>query len=224
MTEEKVKGIVVKLTDYSEADKIASIFTLEKGVISVKFKGVRREKAKLKAVALPFVFADFSLYSSGENNTIISADIIDSFVGLSSNYNKTMCAYIVLDCVRSLIMRAKKEEDLFVLTLNALKNIETQNEYISVINYILKFLDFSGVGIEYATSKYVYLDTLTGNFTNQHQPGFVQIDGKVYSTLLAIKNEEQVEENEQRLKQILRLLHNVIYLKLNEDLKSFQFI
>ena len=50
------------------------------------------------------------------------------------------------------------------------------------------------------------------------------LDKKVYLTLKAINEEKEVEYNETILKQILRLLHNIIYLKFNEDIKSFQFI
>ena len=57
--DEKVKGIIVKLTDYQDADKLASIFTFEQGLITAKFNGVKKDKAKYKSVAQPFVFAEF---------------------------------------------------------------------------------------------------------------------------------------------------------------------
>ena len=45
--ETKVKGIILSTKDYLEADKIASIFSYEYGIISAKFVGVKKEKAKL---------------------------------------------------------------------------------------------------------------------------------------------------------------------------------
>ena len=57
----KDKGIIIKLTDYLEADKLASVFSLQQGIITAKFAGVKKEKAKFKAVAQPFCFADFDL-------------------------------------------------------------------------------------------------------------------------------------------------------------------
>ena len=38
--DEKTQGLVLKLIDYKDADKLASIFTLEQGIISAKFTGV----------------------------------------------------------------------------------------------------------------------------------------------------------------------------------------
>lgn len=220
----KVKGIVVKLNDYKDADKIASIFTLEQGLISAKFNGVKKEKAKLKSVAQPFVFADFTYAEKGGNKTITSADIVDNFYNILSDYNKTIMGYIVLDVIKSILPKEKPEPDLFVLTVNALKNIELNNEYVETIKFLLKFISFSGMEIQMPESDYVFLDTLTGNFSQSKEIGFTQIDKKVYSTLKAINQEKDVEINETILKQNLRLLHNIIYLKFNEDIKSFQFV
>ena len=220
MGDTKVKGIILKLTDYKDADKLASLFTLEQGIITVKFTGVKKEKAKLKAVAQPFVFADFTISEKGNNKTVTSADIIDNFYAILTDYQKT----IVLDIIKSIIPAQKQEKDLFVLTLNALKVIEQTNELVATINYILKFVKFSGMELQFPNTEYVYLDALTGNFSNTRDVGFSQIDKKVYLTLKAINNGQEVENNQTILKQILRLLHNIIFLKFNEDIKSFQFI
>ena len=209
----KAKGIVVKLNDYKDADKIASIFTLEHGLITAKFTGVKREKAKLKSVAQPFVFADFTFNEKGTNKTVTSANVIDSFYNILINYQKTIMGYIVLDIVKTILPKEKPEPDLFLLTINTLKNIEQQNELIATIDYILKFITFSGMELQFPNDDYVFLDTLNGNFIAEREIGSTAIDKKVYLTLKGINKGEEVEANETTLKQILRLLHNVIYLK-----------
>ncbi|MBQ0098986.1 MAG: recombination protein O N-terminal domain-containing protein, partial [Firmicutes bacterium] len=45
--EEKLSGIVVSSISYGENDKILNIFTLEKGIVSAKIKGVKKAGAKL---------------------------------------------------------------------------------------------------------------------------------------------------------------------------------
>lgn len=220
----KVKGIVVKLIDYKDADKLASIFSFDVGNITAKFTGVKKDKAKFKAVAQPFVFAEFLVNENGKNKTVISADVIDSFNGILLNYSKTICGYVVLDIIKSLLVEEKPENDIFLLTLSSLKNIEQNNEYVALIDYILKFISFNGLGLIFLDEDYVYLDNLTGNFTKTRTNNSIQIDKKVYQNLKAINNGEIVENNPIILKQCLRFLHNVIYLKFGEDIKSFQFI
>lgn len=222
--DEKVKGIIVKLIDYKDADKLASIFTLEQGVVLAKFGGVKRDKAKFKAVAQPFTFAEFNLSSKGKNKTVTSADVIDDFAIIKTDYNKTICGYIVLDIIKSILPTEKQEQDLFLLTISTLKEMEEKNEYVTLIKYILKFILFSGMGQELPECDYVHFDKTSGDFSKTASINSMQIDKKVYATLRAINNNQNIEINETILKQILRLLHNMIYIKFNEDIKSFDFI
>lgn len=231
MTEEKVQGIVLKLTDYLEADKLASIFTLEQGIITAKFTGVKKEKAKLKALAQPFVFAEFNLNSKGNLKQVINATLIDNFYPILSDYNKTICAYIVLDIINTVLPQNKAENELFVLTLNTLKNIEKFNPFVATIDYILKFFAFSGLEIHLPETEYVYFNKFTAEFEKTTTTNSVQIDKKIYSILKDINSsvnkisvQENVDANNEKFKQIIRLLHNIIFTKFNEEIKSFNFI
>lgn len=222
--EERVKGIVVKTIDYKEADKLASIFTLERGLISAKFTGVKREKAKLKSFTQPFVFADFILNKSGNLRTVTSASLIDNFSGIVASYDKTICGYIVLDMIRSILPSEKEEPDIFLLTLSALKNIEEKDPKLATIDFILKFIDFAGMGLSFDLDNIIYLDKTTGNFTDKKEYNSVQIDKKVYSLIKNINDVIEVTEKNNLVSQALRLLHNILYIKFNVDLKSFEFI
>lgn len=222
--EEKVKGIVVKTIDYKEADKLASIFTLERGLISAKFTGVKREKAKLKSFTQPFVFADFILNKNGNLRTVTSASLIDNFSGIVASYDKTICGYIVLDMIRSILPSEKEEPDIFLLTLTALKNIEEKDPKLATIDFVLKFIDFAGMGLSFDLDNIIYLDKTTGNFTDKKEYNNVQIDKKVYSLIKNINDGIEVTEKNNLVSQALRLLHNILYIKFNVDLKSFEFI
>ena len=222
--DEKLKGIIVKLIDYKDADKLASIFTLEQGLITAKFTGVKKDKAKFKATAQPFVFADFVFNKKDKFRTVTSAEIVDSFQNLLSNYNKTICGYIVLDIIKSILPTEKAEPDIFLLTLNALKNIEQQNEFVATIDYILKFIKFSGMELQLPDVDYVYFDKFTGEFVESRNANATQIDKKVYTVLKLVNEEQETDTNETVLKQILRLMRNVLFVKFNEDIKSFDFI
>ena len=281
----KVKGIIIKLIDYKDADKLAQIFSLEDGVITAKFVGVKREKAKFKAVAQPFVFAEFVLSVKGEHKTVTSVEIIDPFDKLLLDYSRTMAGYVILDMIRRLIPEGKPEQDIFLLTLSTLKKLETDDVNCTLIDYIIKFIDIQGMAIEFPNLKYVYLDNLTGNFSTTRTINSVEIDKKVYSYLYnianfhgAISNEIKTNETTQNenaeknnpnninlltrpkdsvlnkddlidksnkykvdiqnnnsnstqnaistltIKQALRLMKNIIYLKFNVEIKAFDYL
>ena len=230
----KVKGIIIKLSNYKEADKLASIFSFEQGIITAKFTGVKKEKAKFKAVAQPFCFADFVLNTKAGTNTVTSANIIDNFFGITANYNKTICAYIVLDILQSILPKQKEEPEIFVLTIKALKDIEQKNEYISLIDFILQFIKFSGMQVEFDCNNTILLDKDTGNFTSQKSLWTVPIDKKVYNLLKQINDSseeddkdatlEKTEYPETVLKQALRLTNNIMLAKFGVELKTFVYI
>lgn len=220
----KAKGIILKLSDYKEADKLASIFTLEEGIVSAKFVGVKKEKAKMKSVAQPFCLADFVFNQKSGMRTVTSASVIDNFFGITSNYQKTICAYIVLDILKTIIPHENPEQEIFLLTANALKNIEQNDELISTIDFILKFIFFSGVQLEFNCTDIILLDKDTGNFTSQKNLFTQQVDKKVYSTLKQINDGEEPNINQSTLKQSLRLLNSIIYAKFGVEIKSFSFL
>ena len=220
----KAKGIILKLTDYKDADKLASVFAFDEGIITCKFTGVKKEKAKLKSAAQPFTFIDFIYNEKADKKTITSCEIIDSFSGLYSNYDKTICGYIVLDTINSILPKGKEENETLLLTINALKEIETKNEYETTIRFILNFIEFMGLGVEILDKKYVYLDTITGNFTSEHTNQTIQIDNKVYALIKASTNGEDQDFTDTTKKQALRLLHNILLIKFGEDIKSFKYL
>lgn len=246
----KVKGIIIKLIDYKDADKLAQIFSLEQGIITAKFVGVKREKAKFKAVAQPFVFAEFVLSVKGEHKTVTSVEIIDPFDKLLLDYSRTMAGYVILDMIRRLIPEGEPEQDIFILTLSTLKKLEMEDVNSTLIDYIIKFIDMQGMAIEFPNSKYVYLDNLTGNFSTTRTINSTEIDKKVYSYLFNIfnsqlkaseneinnltQNNDNVINNETNrlqneispltIKQALRLIKNIIYLKFNVEIKSFDYL
>ncbi len=229
------QGLILKLIDYKDADKLASVFTFNSGVILAKFVGVKKEKAKLKATAQPFTFADFTFTERAGNRVVSGANIIDNFYPILTDYNKTICGYIILDIIKSLLPEEKPEQDLFLLTISALKNIENGNEFSATIDFILKFLNFSGFMLNLPETDYIYLDKLTGEFNEKSTPTSAQIDKNVYRALKIIANRDLdntndkiIEENEickeTTLKQTLRLLRNIIYIHFGVEIKSFDFI
>lgn len=231
---EKFQGIILKVADYKDADKLATIFSLEEGILAAKFTGVRKDKAKLKAAAQPFVFADFVVAPNGKNLTITQANVLEDFPNILRSYSKTICAFMVVDIINKILPAQKKEELLFLQTLNALKNIETENEYQSLIAFVLNFFALSGVELVFVQSNYAYLDTYSGNFVSEKAENSLQIDKEVYSTLkninLQIANptnnlqQNANNLNEKALKQAIRLLKKIVYLKFGVEIKSFDFV
>ena len=220
----KVKGIILKLIDIKEADKLASIFSLEQGIITANFRGVRKEKSKMKSSALPFTFAEFNLNQTGNSRVVTSTNVVDGFYSITQSYDKTIAAYIVLDILKIILPAEKTEPDLFVLTLNALKQIETNDEFFALSNFIIKFVEFCGMTLDFDFDKFVYLDRTTGEFVSKQNFATMQIDKKVFEFLKAANAGTQIDASNTTKKQALRLLNTVLLIKFNAEIRSFEFI
>ena len=86
--EEKESGIVLGAVNFSENDKILNVFTLGKGVVCAKIKGVKKAGAKLKFAAEPFCFAEYIFSRTADKRTVIGASLIDSFYPIRENIQK----------------------------------------------------------------------------------------------------------------------------------------
>lgn len=150
--ETKVKAIVIGNKDYKEKDMLVTLFTLEEGIITVTFKGVKNTNAKLKAAKEIFSFGDF-IYVKGKTNVVVSADIIDSFYDITKNLSNFYSACNILKIIRTVLPEGETSPSLFVDTLKAL-NVLSENKIDSI--YVLnKFLIrvFEGFGYKFNLNK-----------------------------------------------------------------------
>ena len=78
----KTYGLVLRRTNYGEADRILSIITPE-GKMSVMAKGVRRPRAKLAGAVEMFTVSEYNMhFGRGEMGTLTGAKMLRHFSGL----------------------------------------------------------------------------------------------------------------------------------------------
>lgn len=149
MATTKVKGIVLGGTNVKEKDKLVKLYTLEKGLITVTMKGVRGDKAKLKAAKEIFSLGDFILEEGKNYSIVTSVDIIDNFSYLSNNIDKYYEACAVLDIVGKIA--TEPNLSLFIEIIQALKTLCYDD--VKKFNVIDKFLlsIFNAMGYNFIT-------------------------------------------------------------------------
>ncbi len=136
--EEKQTGIVLGSINFSENDKILNIFTLEKGVVCAKIKGVKKAGAKLKFAAEPFCFAEYVFSKSGDKRTVIGASLIDSFYPVRENIEKYFCASAIVEFIKHFYKEEIVDEREFLLAIDALKKIAYSDNHLSaLVNFLI---------------------------------------------------------------------------------------
>lgn len=93
----RTKAIVLRRTNYGEADRILQIITPQHGKIGVMAKGVRREKSKLAGGIELLSVVDITLHpGKGQLGTLTSARLDTFFAHIMTDYDKLQFAYYVL--------------------------------------------------------------------------------------------------------------------------------
>lgn len=148
MASTKVKGIIIENKDLKEKDKSVVIYSLEKGKIRAIFRGVRGEKAKMKASKEIFTFGDFFIENTKGNNVVSQVDVIESFYPLSQDLDKYYEACSIVDVVRKLGTE-QSDPAFFIETLKALKSLcygNIKKGYV-LAKYLIKVFDGAGYPI-----------------------------------------------------------------------------
>ena len=148
--EEKLSGIVLGGISFSENDKILNVFTLEKGVISAKIKGVKKAGAKLKFASEPFCFAEFIFSNKGNMRTVIGASLIDSFYPVREDIVKYFCAGTVLEFIKKFYKENIVSTETFLLTVKTLEKIAygEYNPKSALITFLVTALNLAGYALD----------------------------------------------------------------------------
>ena len=121
--EEKLSGIVLSSINYGENDKILNIFTLEKGIVCAKIKGVKKAGAKLKFASEPFCFAEYVFLTSQGKRSVKTASLIDSFYPLREDIVKFYSAGTAIEFVKRFYKEEIVSPKAFVLLAETLKQL-----------------------------------------------------------------------------------------------------
>lgn len=101
MNVHRTQAIVLRRTNFGEADRIIQLLTPE-GKKSVMVKGVRREKSRLSGGIELFAVCDVVISDGkGELGVLTSARLVTFYKDIMSNYDRMQFAYLTIKLVSS---------------------------------------------------------------------------------------------------------------------------
>lgn len=108
MRSERLKAIVLRRTNYAEADRIIQLITTS-GRRSVIAKGVRREKSKMAGGIELFAVCEVVIKKGhGDLGILASARIVNFYNNILKDYNRTQFAY---DAIKMIIRACEHSDD-----------------------------------------------------------------------------------------------------------------
>lgn len=108
-------GIVLRRTDYGEADRIIQVLTHNSGKVALFVRGARKPNSKLAGGIELFSVSDMT-YVPGKSDlaTLISCRLLENFGHIIQDYDRTMYGYTILQVVDA-VTEPTADESFFML-------------------------------------------------------------------------------------------------------------
>ena len=124
MRKAEAEAIVLRLTDYGEADRIVSLFTLERGKLQGVARGAKRSRKRFAGALEPFAHLKLQLHLGAGLATLSSADIVGIFPGIRRELSKIGCAAYACELVERLTPEEEANPRLFRLLYCYLERLD----------------------------------------------------------------------------------------------------
>ena len=112
------QGIVLRETQYKEADKILTVLTRDDGKRTVKARGCRRKNSRLAAASQLLVYSELTLYERGEFTTLTEADPLEQFWSVRQDLEALALASYFAEVTETSAQEGEACPELLSLLLN----------------------------------------------------------------------------------------------------------
>lgn len=128
----RLEGVVLRTYDYGKNSKVLTILTSERGRINAVARGCVSLKSPLHSVSEIFAYADFCIYSRGQNYYVNSADTRELFYSLRTDIEKLALAQYFADSAYYVSQEDMPETELMKLLVNSLYKLSKECDTVTV--------------------------------------------------------------------------------------------
>ena len=127
------KGIVLRETNYKEADKILTVLTAEGGKRTVKARGCRRKGSALAAASQLLAYSDMTLFEYKDYYTLNEGSTIALFRHVREDLLKLALGSYFAEVVEAVAEEGHPEPEMLSLLLNSLYALDTLNKPLPLV-------------------------------------------------------------------------------------------
>ncbi len=146
------RGWVLSTTNYAEADKIATLYTLQLGRVKTIVKGIRKPKSKLASSIDLFTESSFSLFKRSTASLYVlgQAKVLNGNGGLKNDFQVITTLQVLSETVSQSTPEGEPHPEIYELlkeTLMALEK-ESQSSEPILTAFVLKLMEDLGYPLE----------------------------------------------------------------------------
>lgn len=143
---EKCEGIVIRVNDYGETNKIVTIYTREWGKVGVMARGAKKPNSRLAAITQPFTYGNYLVQTSRGLGGLQQGEIISSMKAIKEDIFLTAYASYIAELTDRSTEDRKANPYLFELFYQALNYInEGLDPEVIMLIYEMKMVNTLGL-------------------------------------------------------------------------------
>ncbi len=125
----RVEAVVLRHTDWGEADRLLGLFTLEMGKVRVVAKGVRKLRSRKAGHLEPFTRVSLLLARGRDLSIVTQAETIDAFLPLREDLMRISCASYVVELLDRFTYEEGENRALFRLLVDTLGRLSASSPH-----------------------------------------------------------------------------------------------
>ena len=147
MPNDILNGIVLRVTDYRESDRILNVLTKERGLVAVTARGARKPNSKHAAFASQFVYGEMEVNERMGKLQLSSSAVLESFYSIRESYEQLLSATRIVSAAEHVSEKGDPNDALFLLLYHALTVISYGDNDPKDIElcFLAKLLKLEGV-------------------------------------------------------------------------------
>lgn len=138
-----VEGIILKRTNFGEADRMLTILTKNLGKISVVARGVRKITSRRAGNVELLNLVKVGLFK-GKGYTLTEAQSIETFPRIKSNLAVSTAGFHILELANKMLPENDANFRAFDLIIETLRRVEENPRQIFIRAFEVKFLNLLG--------------------------------------------------------------------------------
>ncbi len=202
------EGLVIRVADYGENDKLLTVLTATEGQCVLIAKGARSLKSKLMPLCRLFTYADLEFYQKNGRRWLSGGQILNSFYSINTDIQSFALTSYVLSLTMEITGEGVEAENTLRMVLNTLYAVENTLKPIPLIKSVFEIFCAKEAGFspDMSACECCGTQTCVGGFWLDVMNGSVEcadcrakknlpVQGEGYDSLMSARIILPIDEN-----------------------------
>lgn len=145
----QTEAVVIGARNWGEADKMLTLFTRERGLVTAAAFGARRPRSHLAGVTQMFSYIEVQMAEGRRVDTLKQGLLKKHYRGITEDLSVMAYAAFVAEVLREFLPEGEQEEAVFSLLLEVLDAFGIRSPRLVALTAVLQIMEHTGLQPQY---------------------------------------------------------------------------